>query len=154
MMLTCICFKEECVSVGKGTVMRLCGKQAQVKWLSHDIAVLSPGQEAKQAALVGTICLRLCAKECWSGWWSHHNNKSTEPPKSIGTAQRSEEPAFLAGGVLSTGSDKGGKQVGLKQRGSEGPWGNWENTLKGSLLLHSWCKSWKSYILIWCNINI
>lgn len=64
MMLTCICFKEECVSMGKGTVTRLCGKRAQVKRLSPNIAALTPGQEVKQAASVGTACLRLCAEEC------------------------------------------------------------------------------------------
>lgn len=67
--------------MGKGTATPLCGKQAWVKWLSLTIAVLIPGWEAKQAASVGTVCLRLCAKECRSGGWSHHNNKSTELPK-------------------------------------------------------------------------
>lgn len=52
------------MSMGKGTVTRLCGKRAQVKRLSPNIAALTPGQEVKQAALVGTACLRLCAEEC------------------------------------------------------------------------------------------
>lgn len=55
------------MSMGKGTATPLCGKQAWVKWLSLTIAVLIPGWEAKQAASVGTVCLRLCAKECQSG---------------------------------------------------------------------------------------
>lgn len=52
------------MSVGKGTVARLCGKWAQMKRLSPDVAALTPGQEAEQAASVGTACLRLCAEEC------------------------------------------------------------------------------------------
>lgn len=52
------------MSVGKGTVARLCGKRAQVKRLSPDGAALTPEQEAEQAASVGTACLRLCAEEC------------------------------------------------------------------------------------------
>lgn len=41
------------MSVGKGTVMRLCGKQGQVKWLTLNAAALTQGGQAEQAAWVG-----------------------------------------------------------------------------------------------------